>query len=98
MEDWDDSKLFSKLALLREDPSGLHPAEARELFRRNLYSGPTAGFCAGYVQTNLAVFPEHLADEFEEFCRRNRAAFPLMYRSKPGEVAAPPLAKNSDIR
>ena len=98
MEDWDDSKLSSKLALLRENPSSLHPSEARELFRRNLHSGTTAGFCAGYIQTNLAVLPEHLSDDFEEFCRRNRAPFPLIYRSKPGEVAAPPVAKNSDVR
>lgn len=98
MENWDDSKLSSKLALLRENPSNLHPSEARELFRRGLYSGPTEGFCDGYFQINLAVLPECLADDFEEFCRRNRAPFPLIYRSKPGEVAAPPLAKNSDVR
>lgn len=32
MEKWDDSKLSSKLALLRENPSNLHPSEARSSF------------------------------------------------------------------
>ena len=81
-----------------ENAATLHPLEARAIFRQNRYYGPTTGFCLGYLQANVAVFPEELADDFEEFCRRNRAPLPLLYRSKPGEVGAPHLAKNSDIR
>ena len=81
-----------------ENAATLHPSEARAIFRQNSYYGPTTGFCLGYLQANVAVFPEQLADDFEEFCRRNRGPLPLLYRSKPGEVGAPQLAKNSDIR
>ena len=81
-----------------ENAATLRPSEARAVFRENRYYGSTTGFCRGYLQANVVVFPEQLADEFEEFCRRNRAPLPLLYRSKPGEVGAPPLAEDSDIR
>ena len=81
-----------------ENAATLLPSEARALFRLNRYYGATTGFCRGYLQANVVVFPEPLADDFEEFCRRNRAPLPLLYRSKPGEVGAPPLAEDSDIR
>lgn len=81
-----------------ENASGLHPSEARALFRVNGYYGPTSGFCSGYTQANLLVIPEHLADDFEKFCMVNRGPFPLLYRSKVGECSAPPLAKDSDVK
>lgn len=81
-----------------ENASSLSPKEARELFRANKYYGSTSGFCLGYVQTNLTVLPARDADDFEEFCKRNSAPLPLLYRSLPGELVAPPLAENSDVR
>lgn len=81
-----------------ENASSLEPSEARSLFRRNGYYGPTSGFCSGHVQANLLVIPDSLAQDFEEFCRANSAPFPLLYRSKPGECSAPPLAKDSDVK
>lgn len=81
-----------------KDASSLSPREARELFRINQYYGTTSGFCLGHVHANLAVVPASCADQFEEFCRRNSAALPLLYRSLPGEKTAPPLAANSDVR
>lgn len=86
----------------RQDPKFvaalLLPSEARQLFRRNGYYGPTSGFCAGYLQANAVMLPGELADDFGELCRRNHGPLPLLYRSKPAEVGAPPLAKDSDIR
>lgn len=81
-----------------ENASSLSPSAARDIFRINKYYGTTSGFCRGYVQANLAVVPASCADEFEEFCRRNCGPLPLLYRSKPGERTAPPLADNSDVR
>lgn len=52
----------------------------------------------GYQQANVVVLPNHLADDFEAFCRRNPAPLPLLYRSQSGETSCPPLAKHADIR
>ena len=81
-----------------EKASVLQPSEARSLFRRNGYYGPTSGFCRGYTQANIIVLPKELADDFEEFCKRNSGPFPLLYKSQPGECTAPPLARESDIK
>ena len=81
-----------------ENASCMKPSDARSLFRRNEYNGYTSGFCSGYAQTNVLILPKELADDFEELCRRNSGAFPLLYRSKSGEIGAPVLAADSDIR
>lgn len=39
-----------------------------------------------------------MADDFERLCINNSSPFPLLYRSRPGEVSAPPLASESDVR
>lgn len=80
------------------DSANLSPSEARGIFRRNGFHGKTSGFCAGYMQANVTIVPSELADDFEELCKKNHSAFPVLYRSKPGELGAPPLASNVDIR
>ena len=81
-----------------KDATHLSPAEARAVFRRKKYIGLTSGFCPGYEQANVAVVPEDMAADFEEYCRLNEAPLPLLFRSQPGELGAPPLATDSDIR
>lgn len=81
-----------------ENASCMEPSDARSLFRKNAYDGYTSGFCSGYAQANVLILPKELADDFEELCRQNSGAFPLLYRSKPGEIGAPVLAADSDIR
>ena len=81
-----------------ENASSLKPSEARALIRKNGYYGSTSGFCSGYLQANLLIIPSSLADDYEQFCKVNSAPFPLLYRSEPGEAAAPPLAKDSNVR
>lgn len=78
--------------------ASLLPADARKIFRANRYYGSTSGFSGGYLQANVAAIPAQLADDFEELCRRNHGPLPLLYRSNPSELGAPPLAKDSDIR
>ena len=79
-------------------PENLVPSEARALFRRNEYHGSTSRFCLGYDQANLIILPASLADDFEEFCKQNHAAFPLLYRSKEGESSASLLAREFDVK
>ena len=75
------------------------PSKARHEFRTSVWEGRTsAGLCKGYLQANLAVLPSLIADQFETFCNLNRAPCPLLYRSKPGEVSAGYLARDSDVR
>ena len=77
----------------------MSPAEARRLFRNGGMNGETtSGLCLGYIQANIAILPSELAGDFERFCQMNEAACPVLYCSKPGEVGAPPLAVDSDIR
>ena len=77
------------------------PSEARYQFRTNPdleNVSSTSGYCMGYLQANLAILPSSLADEFEQFCELNKAACPLVYKSKRGELSAGILAEESDIR
>ncbi|XP_037341837.2 D-glutamate cyclase, mitochondrial isoform X4 [Pungitius pungitius] len=53
---------------------------------------------SGYQQANVVILPNHLAKDFEEFCRRNPAPLPLLYHSRSGETSCTPLARNADIR
>lgn len=79
-----------------DNAASLSPTEARVLFRQGNYRGPTGGFCAGYVQTGIAIIPQCLAGDFEEFCRSNSAALPVIYRSQPGEITTSLTSDNSD--
>ena len=81
-----------------DNASTMSPSDARALFRRNGYYGTTAGFCLGYAQTNVIILPKEFSVDFEEFCKRNSGPLPLLYRSEAGEVGAPPLATDSNIR
>ena len=81
------------------DPAKVSPKDARLGFRNHSLEGVScAQLSAGYLQANIACVPSNMADDFEEFCRLNSSPCPLLYRSKPGEVSAAPLAENSDIR
>ncbi|XP_022794951.1 D-glutamate cyclase, mitochondrial-like [Stylophora pistillata] len=74
-------------------------AQARSQFRQNFFPrAQTNGMSAGFTQASVHIIPSSAADQFYEFCKMNHAALPLVYRSKPGEVSAPPLAADLDIR
>lgn len=74
-------------------------AQARSQFRRNFFPREqTNGMSAGFTQASVHIIPSSAADHFHEFCKMNHAALPLVYRTKPGEVSAPPLAADLDIR
>jgi uncharacterized protein YcsI (UPF0317 family) len=76
-------------------PTGL---SARHAIRRNDYSGPTAGLAPGFVQANLAILPQNLAQDFLQFCQRNPKPCPLIGVSAPGDWRIPALAEDLDVR
>lgn len=79
--------------------NSLSPAELRLLIRQeDPRIRATTGLANGFQQANVVVLPNHLANDFEAFCRRNPAPLPLLYRSQSGETSCLPLAKHADIR
>ena len=66
--------------------------------KNNLTHISCSQFCAGYLQADIASLPSNMADDFELLCAKNSCAFPHLYRSQPGEVSAPPLASDLDVR
>jgi uncharacterized protein YcsI (UPF0317 family) len=76
-------------------PTGL---SARHAIRRNAFSGPTSGLAPGFVQANLAILPQNLAQDFLQFCQRNPKPCPLIGVSAPGDWRIPALAEDLDIR
>lgn len=77
----------------------IQPGALRKLFRDGkFFKQHTYGACPGYLQTNISILPASVADNFKEFCRLNSAPCPLIFKSQPGEVAAPIIGKDIDIR
>jgi len=69
-------------------------------FRKNIaqdkFCSPTAGYCTGYVQTNMVVLPKEYADSFEEFARLNNKAIPVLEVIK-GSHYSKLLAANANL-
>lgn len=57
------------------------PAQVRQACRTQQLTGATAGLANGFVQTNLAVLPRQLADDFFRFCHANPKPCPLLWHS-----------------
>lgn len=72
--------------------------DARLAIRAGLHRAPTAGIAPGYVQGNLAVLPQALADDFFRFCHFNPKPCPLLAASEPGDPRLPALGEDLDIR
>src|SRR5580700_1246276 len=86
-------------AMRRENPEALLASRAARLaIRRNSHSGPTSGLAPGFVQANLAVLPQNLAQDFLQFCQRNPKPCPLIGVSAAGDPRIPALGEDLDIR
>lgn len=70
----------------------------RAAVRSGGFRGQTAGQAPGFVQTNVVIVPEQFADDFEQFCRLNSQACPLVTRSTPGDPTLAQAAAEADIR
>lgn len=73
------------------------PAELRALSAEGKFDKPTAGFCPGYVQANLAAFPEKYATDFQNFCHKNPKPCPLLEVIGPNSTLSARLAPGADI-
>ncbi len=71
---------------------------ARRKIRQNQHSGPTSGLAPGFVQANLAILPQSLAQDFLHFCQRNPKPCPLVGVSSAGDWRVPAIAEDLDIR
>src|SRR5690348_16611982 len=71
---------------------------ARLAIRRKEHTGSTSGFAPGFVQANLAILPQALAEDFLQFCLRNPKPCPVIGMSAPGDPRVPALGEDLDIR
>lgn len=71
---------------------------ARLAIRRSEHAGPTSGLAPGFVQANLAILPQKLAEDFLRFCQLNPKPCPLIGVSAPGDWRVPELGEDLDIR
>ncbi len=85
--------------LPRDNPQTLQTGLAARLAsRRNRLSGVTSGLAPGFVQANLAILPQNLAQDFLHFCQRNPKPCPLIGVSAAGDWRIPAIAEDLDIR
>jgi uncharacterized protein YcsI (UPF0317 family) len=66
--------------------------------RDGSWTKPTSGQCAGFVQANLVILPQTLADDFAEFCARNPRAMPVLDVTAPGDPHPARTAPSADLR
>src|SRR5271163_1894262 len=71
---------------------------ARLAIRRKNFTSSTSGVAPGFVQANLAILPNGLAQDFMQFCQRNPKPCPLIGVSAPGDPGIPALGEDLDIR
>lgn len=76
----------------------MDPKDIRELIRKGVITGPTAGISKGYTQANLAILKKEHAFDFLLFCQRNPKPCPLLDVTEPGSFIPSLIAKDADIR
>jgi uncharacterized protein YcsI (UPF0317 family) len=92
-------KTLTSVTMRREKTDALSTGRAARLaIRRNQHAGPTSGVAPGFVQANLAILPQALAQDFLQFCRLNPKPCPLIGVSAPGDPRVPALGEDLDIR
>src|SRR5579863_9769176 len=95
--------VMATVMLQREAPQAPPAASqngvaARHKIRRGAHSGPTSGLAPGFVQANLAILPQRLAEDFLRFCQLNPKPCPLIGVSAAGDWRVPALGPDLDIR
>jgi uncharacterized protein YcsI (UPF0317 family) len=68
-------------------------AEVRAMARAGRWEGTTRGAAPGHIQCNIAILPEHDAEDFAVWCERNRSVAPVLARSEPGDSHMPQLGE-----
>ena len=80
-----------------DDRAWLDGRDGRLACRSGAITGSTAGVADGYVQGNLAVFPQNLADDFRRFAAANPKSCPVIGESRPGSREIPELGLDLDL-
>jgi uncharacterized protein YcsI (UPF0317 family) len=88
------------LETMRKEPVEVPSAglAARLAIRRGDHVGTTAGLAPGFVQANLAIVPQSVAEDFLRFCERNPQPCPLVGVASAGDWRIPALGQDLDIR
>ena len=73
-------------------------ARARQAIRAADWTQQTSALAEGYVQGNVVILPQALADHFLRYCQRNPKPCPLLAVSEPGQAMLPSLGGDIDIR
>lgn len=71
---------------------------ARLVIRQGRHHGPTSGLAPGFVQANLAILPNNLAENFLRFCRLNPKPCPVIGVAAAGDWRLPELGEDLDVR
>jgi uncharacterized protein YcsI (UPF0317 family) len=71
--------------------------QARDAIRRGDWTGHTSGLADGYVQGNVVILPEALANDFLRYCQRNPKPCPVLAVGEPGQAKLPTLGADIDI-
>ncbi len=80
-----------------DDVALLTPRQARQRFRQGLKT-PTAGWCKGYVQTNLLIVPKEFAYDALLFAQRNPRSCPVLEVTDEGDPRPLRFAPDADLR
>jgi uncharacterized protein YcsI (UPF0317 family) len=70
---------------------------ARDAIRRGEWIGHTSGLANGYVQGNVVILPEALANDFLRYCQRNPKPCPVLAVGEPGHAKLSTLGADIDI-
>ncbi len=71
--------------------------QARARIRSGEWTSHTSGLAEGYVQGNVVILPEALANDFLRYCQRNPKPCPLLAVGEPGQAKLPTLGADIDI-
>jgi uncharacterized protein YcsI (UPF0317 family) len=79
-------------------PGEMTPQALRQAIRAGEFTGPTAGYALGHVQTNVVILPAADARDFETFCQLNNRPCPLVAKTEPGNPEPITAAPGADLR
>jgi uncharacterized protein YcsI (UPF0317 family) len=72
--------------------------DVRAQARAGALTGPTCGLAPDYLQANLVIVQNRLANDFERFCRLNPKPCPILDVTDPGHWEPRNVAPGSDVR
>lgn len=80
-------------------PGGANSARAERLrIRQGMFHGATSGLAPGYVQANLVILPNELANDFLRFAQANPRPCPVLGVTECGDPRVPALGEDLDLR